>query len=253
MGTVPIGPLVRFAIIVATGVYSNWDTISGQFDRTVVDNTKPRLGYYCQHIFQMKDGSGNFSDKERGLFGVHYLNTTGGDLDVTWVTADYAAVESAIQTYWTALSPWMTGDVKLVEHRWYPFGPGVLPPNPPSRIQAAAAGLVGTGTGLEPHQIGETCTFRTPLRRHWGRIYLPLMKCVGDNGGQIGSSLVDAVANGMRTAVGSMNTAQGIVPCVYDRSRHSALGITAYEADSIPDVIRRRRPRTANYKKIVIV
>lgn len=237
----------------AAAVYSNWDTISGQFQRAVEAPDRPLLGYYAQHVFRFKDGTGVFSDKERGLFGVHYINTTGGDLDVTWTTADFAAVESAIQAYWISLAAWMTQDVQLVEHRWYGFGPGVFKPNPPIRVQAIAGTPAGSATGLEPHQIGETCTFRTPLRRHWGRIYLPLTKCVGDNGGQIGTGTVDAVANGMRTAVTSMNTSQGILPVVYDRVRGSALGITAFEADSIPDVQRRRRPRTPNYRKIIVV
>ena len=235
----------------STAIWQNWDTISGLFDRHVENATSPIYGYYAQNIFQMRDGTGVFSDKERGLFGIHYINTTGGDLDTTWTSADYAAVESAVQAFFTANLSSISGDIKLVEHRWYPFGPAVLPPNPPVRVTTLGSPITGTGSTPTAHQVATTCTFRTALRRHWGRIYTPISGVYASTGGQMGGGSVTALANTFRTLVTSPNTSQGIVPVVWDRNRKAALGVTALEVDSVPDVIRRRRPRVTANKTVL--
>lgn len=253
MASVAIGPFVRVALMAAATAYENWDTISGLFDRAVTDATQPIYGYYCQHIFRFKDHSNAFSDQEKALCGVHYINTTGGDLDPTWVAADFAAVESAFQTMWTGLGAYATGEVQLYEHRWYAFGPGITPnrnfPRPPVRVTTLASPIAGTATGLEPHQIACTLTFRTALRRHWGRIYLPLNKCVNDYGGQ--TAVYTTLAAAGRTYVNSMNSGQGITPVIWDRRRKVALTVTAIEADSVPDIIRRRRPKVTAGRSIL--
>lgn len=251
MAAVPLGPFVRFVVAVSGAVYANWDTIIGLVDRHVETGDIPVYGMYVQHVFEIKDSSGAFSGKEKGMVGVHWINTTGGDLDVTWTTADYALVESGFQAYWTALGNNIPSDFRLVEHRWYQFGPGIYPPNPPLRVTTVTP-QVGTGSSNLPHQVAETLTFRTPIRRHWGRIYLPIAVTGAQAlaGGQLASGVVDGIANGGSTYIKS-GTANGLAPVVYDRNRKSMLGITSVEADSVPDVIRRRRPSGTAYKKIV--
>lgn len=251
VATVPLGPFVRFVIFTATGIYSNWDTISGLFDRHVENATAPIYGYYCQHVFEGKDVSATFSTRERGLFGMHYVNSTGGDLDTTWTTADYTAVEAAVQAFWTANASNISADWRLVEHRWYPFGPAVVPPNPPVRVTTLGTPIVGSGGNGVAHQLASTVTFRTALRRHWGRIYIPFSGMQGFFGGQGPDATVDALANSARTMITGPATSQGVMPVIWDRNRKVALGITAIEADGIPDIVRRRRPRTPHYKKIL--
>jgi hypothetical protein len=254
MSTVAIGPFVRFAIMAAAAVYENWDTISGQFDRAVTDAAGPDYGRYCQHVFEMNDGTGTFSVRERGMYGVHYINITGGDLDRTWTTADFTAVETAQANMWTALSSRISTGCRLVEHRWYKFGPGIhgtrSNPNPPVRVTTLATPIAGSGSGAWAHQVGSTVTFRTPIRRHWGRVYLPIYTGVLGTNGQVSSTSVDAIAAAARTAFMVDPAAQGIAPVVWDRNRHSALGVTALEVDSVPDIVRRRRPRVAAYKVV---
>lgn len=252
MAAVPLGPFVRFILFAATGVYQNWDTISGVFDRHVEAPTSPIFGYYVQNLFEMQDAASAFTTRERGMFGVHYINTTGGDLDTTWVTADYAAVESAVQTMWTANAARFSTQVRLVEHRWYAFGPGVNPPNPPIRVTTLGSPIVGTGTISAPHQTATTATFRTALRRHWGRIYLPTFTPSLGAGGQTTQAICDNIAISVATMIKTPNTSQGIVPVVYDRNRHAALGVTAVEVDSVPDIIRRRRPRNPAFKSVQV-
>jgi hypothetical protein len=203
-----------------------------------------------QNVFEMKDGAGAFSTRERGLFGIHWINTTGGNLDTTWVTADYTAVESAVQTFWGAYGGANT-EVRLVEHRWYPFGPGVVKPNPPSRISTLGSPLAGTGSTPIPHQNACTVTLRTALRRHWGRFYTPWFKALDGTGGQLFPTTVDAIAAAARTMLTAPGTSQGVYPVVWDRNKHRAYGITDIEVDSVTDIVRRRRPRTSAYKKIL--
>jgi hypothetical protein len=252
VATVPLGPFVRFVILGATAVYTNWNTITGLFDRAVTGATQPIFGYYVQHCFQMKDGTGAFTDKERGLNGVHWINTTGGDLDTTWTAADYALIETGFQTLWTSLGGMIPNEVRLVEHRWYAFGPGVAAPNPPVRVTTLATPIQGTGTVIQPHQVSSTITFRTSLRRHWGRIYLPIYASTANivAGGQLSSGAVDAIASAGSSYIKSGN-ANGLAPVIWDRNRKSALGVTSVEVDSVPDIIRRRRPRQTNYRKIL--
>jgi hypothetical protein len=242
---------MRAVIMVSAAVYSNWDTINGLFDRHVENGTAPIFGHYVQNIFEMKNASGAFTTRERGLFGMHYINTTGGDLDTTWTSADFAAVESAVQTFWSAMASSISSDYRLVEHRWYPFGPGVLPPNPPARVTTLGTPILGTSSTPMPHQVAITATFRTALRRHWGRIYLPITSFVSIPGGQGNSTACNSVSGLIATMVKSPSTAQGVVPVIWDRARKSALTITAVEVDSVPDVVRRRRPRDTAYRSIV--
>jgi hypothetical protein len=247
----PIGPFMKAVITTAAAVYSNWDTIVGLFDRHVENPTDPIYGYYCQHIFEMKNSSGAFTTRERGLFGMHYVNTTGGDLDVTWTAADYASVESAVQAFWTSFASSISNDYRLVEHRWYPYGPNVVPPSPPVRVTTLATPILGTSTVAMPHQLACTATFRTALRRHWGRIYLPITSWLSTPGGQGNSTAVNSVATAVRTMIMSPFTSNGIAPVVWDRQRKSALTVSALEVDSVPDVIRRRRPRETAFRAIL--
>jgi hypothetical protein len=161
MAAVPIGPFVRFVITTSAAVYANWDTISGLFSRAVEDATKPFWGYQLQNVFEMKDQTGAFSVRERGLYSMHLINTTGGDLDTTWITSDFTDFESRVKAQWNGMAGLIGTDCQLVEHRWYKFGPAIVAPNPPTRV-TAVTGAVGTGTPVCPHQIATTVTLRTP-------------------------------------------------------------------------------------------
>ena|SRR5436190_9597582 len=221
-----------------------------QFAEAVDSTDVVKFGYYVQNIFEMKNSSGAFTTRERGLFGVHFINNTSGSLDTTWTTADFLAGETAMQSVWAAMTSYMPSDFRLVEHRWYAFGPGVVKPNPPVRITTIGSPVAGSsGTG-SPHQLASTVTLRTPLRRHWGRVYLPLAAGALSTGGQLSSTTVDSISAGVRSAFTTAESSAGISPVVYDRARKLALSVTALEVDSNPDIIRRRRPRDTGYKKI---
>lgn len=221
-----------------------------QFTETQSASGSTLLGYYCQNIFEMKNYTGAYSARERGMFGIHWLNTTAGSVDTTWTTADFTAVESAVQTMWNGLSTYISPDCKLIMHRWYAFGPGVLKPNPVFRETTLGTPISGGGTGAQIHQVASTITLRTALRKHWGRFYLPISCNLPSTSGQMSSTQVDNLASAARTMLIASEATQGITPVVYDRARGNALSVLAIEADSVPDIIRRRRPRDTGYKKI---
>jgi len=226
-----------------------------QFDSTYSSDGSKPMGQYLTNIFEMQDYGGAWTHRERGQFGIHYVNVTSGALDQTWTTADYTAVESAMGTLWTALSEYISNEVRLVEHRWYPFGPGFVgtksAPIPPSRVLTLGTPLVGSNVSSPVRQVGSTVTLRTTLRRHWGRFYLPIGSSVWTTHGQGSSAFVDVIANSARTAMTGPESSQGVSPVVYDRARQQAYGVIAIECDSVPDIQRRRRPRDPGYRKII--
>lgn len=217
--------------------------------RTLAD--PPIVGYYSQHIFEMKNQAGAFTTRERGMFGLHWLNTTSGEPDTTWTTADYTSVESGIQGMFAANPAYFSTDIKLVEHRWYAYGPGVVAPNPPSRITTIASPFVGTNASQGAHQLASTVTLRTTLRRHWGRIYLPVAGSLFGAGGQMTQTNADNLNNAAKAGLITGPAVQGILPVVYDRSRKILFGVTQLEVDSVPDIVRRRRPRDTAFRSII--
>lgn len=246
-----LATFVRFRLYFSAGSDPAHASTASQFTDDLNATATPAWGQYLQNVFEMQDGAGSFSTRERGMFGIHWINTTSGSLDTSWITADYTAVESAVQTFFTAIAGYVSTSCRLVEHRWYPFGPGVTAPNPPSRVATIATPIVGTGSGQWVHQQASTVTLRTSLRKHWGRMYLPITAGPVTTGGQYTTAFCDAVGNAARTMLTGPGTSQGVVPVVWSRSKQRAYGITDIEVDSVPDIIRRRRPRSTNYRKIV--
>jgi hypothetical protein len=249
VATVAIGPFVRFLIAAGAAAFSNWDSIQGLFQRVQEYPETPVFGMHLHNVFEMKDNAGAFALRERGLFGIHLINVTGGDLDVTWTTTDFSDTESRIKAQWNAMGGLIGSDCRLVEHRWYRFGPGIQPPNPPIRTTNVTT-ATGTGSPVAPHQTATTVTLRTPLRRHWGRFYLPVHSPGTLTGGQLSTANVDSIASLWRDMFVGAAGLTGVTPVVYDRARRAMMGVTEIEVDSNLDIQRRRRPRTTNYKRI---
>lgn len=245
-----LGSFVRFKLDFGAGSGSLSPAESGQFTETRTASSATPLGYLSQHIFEMKNFAGAFTTRERGVNTLHWINLTGGELDQSWVAADFAAVEAAVEAFWTANLSSFATSCRLVEHRWYPFGAGVVAPNPPIRVTTLATPIVGTSTGVYVPQVASNITLRTSLRRHWGRIYVPIVTAAFAPNGQMGSAVVDNLAAAARTMLMVSPSAQGVVPVVWDRVRKLAFGVTAVEVDTVPDIQRRRRPRDPGYKKI---
>lgn len=245
-----LASFVKFKVDFSAGSGSLGTAENGQFveSRTVPAGTP--IGYYSQHVFEIKSGASTWGGREKGMFGIHWMNTTSGEPDSSWDSTDFSTTEGAIEAMFSALVAKLSNEVRLSEHRWYAYGSGINPPTPPTRVTTLGTPITGTSTVFWPRQIGTTVTLRTTLRRHWGRIYLPISPVTLDNFGQMSSGQTDAVASAARTALLVTPATRGIVPVVYDRNRKILFGVTQLEVDSIPDVQRRRRPRDTQYRKI---
>jgi hypothetical protein len=181
-----------------------------------------------------------------------WLNFTSGSPDDSWITSDFTTCEAAITTWFSALAPYITSAYKLSFINWYRAGVAVGTPNPVIRSTAVSIPGTGAGTGAPP-QVACSITFRTAVRKSWGRTYVPLGNLAASNitgSGLITNAMVDAIAAATNTMVTSQ--ASNDFALVVTSLRLSAsLNVEHVEVDNMLDVIRRRRYRAATYKKIL--
>jgi hypothetical protein len=94
-----------------------------------------------------------------------------------------------------------------------------------------------------PPQCAYTVTEQTKLRRHWGRIYVPL--CVSsslDTKARLNQTFLTRVRGYWQTFYEACYAADA-VPVVVSHGRKSAFSIQRIQIDDIPDVMRSRRWR----------
>src|SRR6476646_218922 len=179
-----------------------------------------------------------------------FLNYTGGTPDDSWITSDFTTVEGYLATWWASVKTYVGSSTSLREIRWYRVGPGINPPNPAERV--TSINVAGTGaTQKLPPQMACTTTLRTAVRRSWGRTYLPsIVSSALGSDGSYNATMVDVIAN----AAGALATSAAGVdfPLVVVSKHLSALlHVEQVESDGVPDVVRRRRFKTADYRKIL--
>lgn len=177
-----------------------------------------------------------------------FMNITGGEPDDTWTTADFTSLETRLGTWWTSQKTISPSYVRLYRIAWHRVGPGVVKPNPAVRIldMTPVPGTDATGTAVP--QIASTITFRTGVRRSWGRTYLPI------GGGQYGTGrlsvgnadFIVATAKTLRDGAAGDDFLMGVTSYALS----SFLGIEALECDTTLDIVRRRRWKHTTYRKI---
>lgn len=169
-----------------------------------------------------------------------YLNLTAGEPDDTWVDADFATLEGYIDTWWTALKPYVWSKCSLTQIRWYRIGPGIAPPNPPVRITTRA--VPGTNSTPMAPQVSVTLTLKTGVRKEWGRLYLPHPggNIADTTNGRIDSSIMGTVATASDVLFKAAFAAD-FVPVVYGRARQKVYTVESLQIDDLFDVQRRRR------------
>lgn len=201
--------------------------------------------------------------EDAAAFTLHVAKLVAGAIDAGWLAADYAATETRLDTFWTALKGGVSSKYTLSEYRWYKDGPdwspidrGDGPPNPSVRTTARAVVATNAASPLPP-QLAMTSTLVTEVRKRWGRIYFlpPTQDGSGcDANGRIAGMQVSlhnallALANGQKAdgrplVVWSRARSHYVSPIGSDIPAHPA---TAYTVDSIQtdnvfDVMRSRR------------
>jgi hypothetical protein len=180
-----------------------------------------------------------------------FLNFTSGAPDDTWTAGDYTTLESALQTWWTATKAYSDPKTKLREIRWHRAGAGITPPNPAERVFILTTMDPGTGTaGLAVPQVACSITFRTAVRRSWGRTYLPFNGLQPTVQGRLGNSTVDAIATATQTLV-TTAAAADFALVVSAVRLNAALVVERIEVDDVLDIIRRRRWKHTGYRKML--
>lgn len=178
---------------------------------------------------------------------LHFVNSAAGLAGEAVLDTQKAAVETAFNTFWGAVASRVPSYINLQEFRWYGLTLGDPISGPPTRVTAGSHSP-GTWSSTVPSQVASSITLRTALRKHWGRIYLPLATVGTD--GMVSSSTVDALANSFKNFATSCQAAS-ITPVVFSPVRQSVMSIAAIEVDNVPDIIRRRRAKANTYSKIL--
>jgi hypothetical protein len=167
---------------------------------------------------------------------IHCQVTDGG-----WTTDDRDAFNGAFATFWAAVNDRFSSQVGPTEHRFYnmPATAGPLGDPAFTTLDPTQVGTASLSATLPP-QVAITVTWKTAIRRRWGRIYLGGLTSGAVNNGRIDASTLTELAN----AIDAFGTAlrgsgQGIV--VWHRAGWSAEDVTDFTIDDVFDVQRRRR------------
>lgn len=215
--------------------------------------TSAAAGVATRRVQIVIDRTTQHAGADPAVMHFDFLNITGGAPDDTWTSGDFSTLETALDTWWTSTKVFVSTGYKLAAYNWYRVGPGIVPPNP--AVRQTTRSVAGTAAyALLPPQVACSITFRTAVRRSWGRTYLPLgaVAAAGDiaTGAVLASSDVDALATYTNTLF-TTAAANDFIPVVYSPHRSALLAIEQVEVDNDLDVIRRRRWKASTYKKLL--
>ena len=190
---------------------------------------------------------------------MHFLRISGGSPSSAWVDADFTAVESALDTWWTAVKPYYASITSLSRYVWHKDGPDFHPASPTvpnASVRAVTKGVAGTATAgnqVLPPQVAITVTRKTQNRKRWGRFYMPNpIYTVATTDGRITTAFADALAGAADTAFTACRAAN-VYPVVWSPSTESAFSVDAIQVDNIFDVVRSRRYQNPTYRKLLSV
>jgi hypothetical protein len=253
--TWPLSPFIRWAITLSP---IGWELVSSLLEGH--DSEDPLEWRRVQCLINRTTPTGTTEDRASVSFDL--LNVTASAPDPTWITADYTTCETALSTFWSSHAANMHTGHQVVQYRWYrmAFRPMTDPKplaisGPPQRITTVSH--LGSSTAQSPFQLALSVTERTAIPRHWGRMYLPCVAGSGtmDNFGRWLSAVRTAVATNTELLYETLAAAgfHPVVPVtqIEKQPARGLLGVTEIAVDDIPDVQRRRRPRTVLARSVV--
>lgn len=247
--------LVQLSPFIAAGLQEALDHIGELFD-----SADPSPSAWM-HIQMIGNPTGSVERADDFVTTMDVVNITGGGVDSSWTGADTQAVMNDIGPLLNAWAGQMSSDYRWREVRFYKrfFNPyGVVEPfartGPPQIVYPfVVAGLAAAG---HAPQVAVTTTDRTAYPRHWGRNYWPHPSgTVYEPGGFIPNANVDAIAAALNTCYTALQAAEfyPVVPVtqVDKVATRGLLTVEQIQVDNLYDVIRRRRPPHATYKKLI--
>jgi hypothetical protein len=189
----------------------------------------------------------------------HWAVEAGPGVPAAPLTGTQAAsIEGLLDTWFTAIKPWIFNTIQLREYQWRDFSAdfprgesGLLKYSPTWRTTPKGVfGSIAAGSEL-PHQVASTFTETTCSRQHWGRAYLPgLGHIVLTSYGRFTTTFVDSLANTTRALFNSAIALPAITnPWVWSPRYAGLLSVRELHVDDIPDVQRRRRDKQVSYRK----
>lgn len=199
-------------------------------------------------------------DEDNAMFRVHLAVDAGPGANMVPLTASQALlVEQNFTETWTSeLSTLVASRWTLAQMTWRNFGAayplaedGTSKPGPIWRN--SIVGLPGTSSGTAlADQLAATVTYRTASRKHWGRSYWGGLTTLAFNlepSGKLANAYVDALATGFK----NWHTANGNEAAItnlwiWSAKHRGALSVTEMSVDDVPDIVRRRRAKTPNYR-----
>lgn len=257
-----LGPLIRILVEVGSEQL-DWITVPSEPGTKAVIWTAPYELRKLTVSWSRTPSVGVVQDRDMCTF--HFLKLSGGNPSDTWVDADFVAVESAWDAFWTAIKAQYTTEIKLVEYMWRADGPAFKPfgssLSPTLRVmpravagtggstnqlppqcalsvtEVTAAHFTAFGVGVPGHAPG---TGRTQVRNRWGRFYLPPMTSLALTDGRWATSTCDLVSGAVKTMYNSCVTAH-LIPVMYSPTVGSSWSIDSVHVDDIVDVVRSRR------------
>lgn len=189
---------------------------------------------------------------------IHFdiVNMTAGEVDTSWIAADYEDCEDQIKELCNVFALQSSSICIWDSIRWYAMafetaGSGFAESGDAVRVTPINYPGSTTTTDALPYQVACSITFKTALRKHWGRIYVPNFKpsTLDGYGRWEGTGTLDPLVAAFATRFGALQDA-GFVPVVASAATKTLFSITDVQVDDIPDVQRRRRARTTLLRKL---
>lgn len=188
-------------------------------------------------------------------FGMRIAKIAGTERTIG-LTSELPTIEGFANTLHASLAAIRPPHSTLSEYIWHerrvthPAAKGGGE-KPGPAIRRTAKSVVGTdASGALPDQMTFTCTFKTPSRQHWGRVYLPAMSkgSIDSPLRRINSGVVDLIASSFNTFAVSLDGA-GYRLGVWSYQKQAFMDVDQVQVDDIPDVQRRRRAKQRAYAK----
>jgi hypothetical protein len=161
--------------------------------------------------------------------------------DGGWTTDDRDTFNSAWTTFVDGFFRSMySSEVHQNEIRYYNLPSTSGPLGDPAFITTTAHNGTGSASATLPPQCAITVTWKTAVRRRWGRIYLGGLVTGNVDDGRISSDALSSIGSTIDVFGTTLRSnGQGIV--VWHRASWTPQDVTDFTIDDVWDVQRRRR------------
>lgn len=235
-----------------------WRSKAIDADATVVNSASALLGTSRVTLgFTRVTPAGTRED--RAVTSIWVAKAVGGGLFSMIPVSELAALEPALTTFVTTIMVGISSDWINVEYAWHQVNED-SPRDETGRGQkmgpavrtTVVSNIGSSGVTRLPDQVASTLTLRTVVRSSWGRLYWPggVSANLQTQYGRWLTTRVDNLANALNTLHDTWQTA-GYQIGVYSQLHPAFLTPKAIEVDDVPDIVRRRRVKQANYRKIL--